>query len=89
MKIINLRLHYPHCQQDKLVEVSEDFLLADLPLVPGRCAAAGRGTVRRPAAPARHEDLCRVSGAVPTRLQPGQILPRLCAHCPPPPESRQ
>jgi DNA-directed RNA polymerase specialized sigma24 family protein len=24
MKIINLRLHYPHCQQDKLVEVSEE-----------------------------------------------------------------
>lgn len=23
MKVINLRLHYPHCQQDKLVEVSE------------------------------------------------------------------
>ncbi|WP_277935575.1 hypothetical protein [Parablautia muri] len=24
MKVINLRLHYPHCQQDKLVEVSEE-----------------------------------------------------------------
>ncbi len=24
MKIINLRLHYPHYQQDKLVEVSEE-----------------------------------------------------------------
>ena len=24
MKIINLRLHYPRCQQDKLVEVSEE-----------------------------------------------------------------
>ena len=24
MKIINLWLHYPHCQQDKLVEVSEE-----------------------------------------------------------------
>ena len=24
MKIINLRLHYPHCQHDKLVEVSEE-----------------------------------------------------------------
>ena len=24
MKIINLRLRYPHCQQDKLVEVSEE-----------------------------------------------------------------
>ena len=24
MKIISLRLHYPHCQQDKLVEVSEE-----------------------------------------------------------------
>ncbi len=24
MKVINLRLHYPHYQQDKLVEVSEE-----------------------------------------------------------------
>ena len=24
MKIINLRLHYPHCQQDNLVEVIEE-----------------------------------------------------------------
>ena len=41
MKIINLRLHYPHCQQDKLVEVSEEvkaFLIA-LSRLPGASAA--------------------------------------------------
>ena len=35
MKIINLRLHYPHCQQDKLVEVSEevfDVLCQSVPI---------------------------------------------------------
>ena len=51
------------------------FRAAVLPLVPGRCPAAGRKPVRRPALSGEHEEMRPMRRLVHPQIQPGQILP--------------
>ena len=59
------------------------FLLPVVPVVPGGGAAAGQGTGNSPVPPPGRQTVRRLRGAVHPRLQPGQILPGMCAESPP------
>ena len=59
------------------------FLLPVVPVVPGGGAAAGQGTGNGPVPPPGRQAVRRLRGAVHARLQPGQILPGMCAESPP------
>ena len=58
------------------------FLLPVVPVVPGGGAAAGQGTGNGPVPPPGRQTVRRLRGAVHPRLQPGQILPGMCAESP-------
>ena len=64
------------------------FLLPAVPVVPGGSAAAGQRTGNGPVPPPGRQALRRLRGAVHPRLQPGQILPGMCAESPPAAEGR-
>jgi len=57
-----------------------DFLLADLPLVPGRCPAAGQGTIRRfaPGPGCRAAALPEVQADFHPAPAQHPLLPHLC-----------
>ena len=59
------------------------FLLPVVPVVPGGGAAAGQRTGNSPVPPPGRQAVRRLRGAVHPRLQPGQILPGMCAKSPP------
>ena len=57
----------------------EHFLFAAVPVVSCRRPPAGRGAVCRDhPEPGQREAVRRVRGCIYTKIQPGQILPRLC-----------
>lgn len=49
-------------------------------MVPHGSPSHGQAFRDGAAVPQRHEALCRVRTAVPSRLQPGEILRHLCLH---------
>ena len=62
---------------------SVHFPLPAVPVVPRGGSAAGQGTENGPVPPAGRRKARRMWGAVHPRLQPGRILPGMCAESPP------